>query len=214
MPRLESLDFRHSLKQGGDEVVEHIAACRRLRLLVMTEAGLTDGGIQRLKDLHLMEKLILSFNEHLGDDGIAVVRHMPLIKYLELRFTNVGDAGCAHIATLDKLWDLDLTNTQISDDGVAHLARLPNLRRLTLQGTGITDRSLELLRACKTLESLDVRPTLYFDAKRIIAVEGPQLSDVAVQAFENDRPDVIVFRTRERAGPIVPPPCYVSPRRN
>ena len=137
-PSLKSLDLRgYSGDHGG-----HV-----------TDTGLATiaHGFPELQQLDLSHCQVT-------DDGLALLRNLPL-ESLRLRgCKTVTDTGLATIAHgFPELQQLDLSHCQVTDDGLAVLRNLP-LKSLRLRGCQtVTDTSIATLAAgCPELTKLDV----------------------------------------------------------
>ncbi len=93
------------------------------------------------------------------DDGLAPLKEVSNLVWLNLRDTKITDAGLAHLADLKTLTQLHLEKTEITDAGLAHLANLENLEYLNLYGTKITDAGLDHLKGLTKLRKLYVWET-------------------------------------------------------
>jgi uncharacterized protein (TIGR02996 family) len=85
--------------------------------------------------------------------------HLPALKELHLRASDLGDEGCAEIVrsgTLKRLEVLDLRFGRVTDTGARALAECPDvrrLRRLSLEDNQLTDAGRSLLKGL----GIDVR---------------------------------------------------------
>ena len=80
-----------------------------------------------------LRKLDLSEVPGISDEGLANLRRMQELVWLNLWNTRVGNAGMEHIAKLSKLVYLNLDNTGVDDEGLKPLAALPKLETLIAQ---------------------------------------------------------------------------------
>lgn len=90
----------------------------------------------------------------IDDRTLACVARIPIVRRLDLRWTNVGDSGMQHVARLRELTELNLDGTDVSDLSGPILARFSRLRRLSIINTRITDAGLAHLRPLPDLEVL------------------------------------------------------------
>ena len=122
---LEGLTSLEALSLRGQwtvpaTVLESIRGHSPLRELDLGFTDVTDEGLEKLKDLAQLRRLVLT--------GTAI-----------------SDAGCAHLGKLTKLEELELCDTSISNDGLKGLRELQGLKRLNLDNTSIDDRGLAQL---------------------------------------------------------------------
>jgi internalin A len=75
---------------------------------------------------------------------------------LNLRSTPVNDAGLAYLKSLSDLSYLDLQSTQVTNAGLVHLKGLTNLQFLSLRDTEVSDSGLVHVRGLTDLKVLIV----------------------------------------------------------
>jgi internalin A len=125
---------------GGTRVtglgVTKLSALKKLRVLDLSGAAITEAGITALASLPNLQRLSL-WNVKALDDVMA-----------------------AKLASIQTLTSLDLSNTAIGDETVARLSRLPNLRRLYVNETRVTSGALAAFRKQHPSASVsaDTRP--------------------------------------------------------
>ena len=90
----------------------------------------------------------------LNDDGLAAVKEIENLIWLNLANTKISDAGLKHIGDIKSLTRLHLEKTQIGDDGLQHLKGLEKLEYLNLYGTQVSDAGLDHLKALPNLKKL------------------------------------------------------------
>lgn len=100
----------------------------------------------------------------LTDDGLAHVKQLQNVVWLNLKGTKITDAGLAQLAESKSLKQLHLEMTGIGDAGVAHLAGLENLEYLNLYGTKVTDAGLKSVAGLKNLKKVYIWQTPVTDA--------------------------------------------------
>ena len=83
---------------------------------------ITDGGLKDIAKLKNLTKLHL---EHTGltDQGIAQIKALPHLEYLNIIDTKIGDAGLKNIATLKGLRSIYVWQSAVTDSAVAQTAR-------------------------------------------------------------------------------------------
>jgi Leucine rich repeat/Leucine Rich repeat len=125
---------------GGTRVTDlgatKLSALKKLRVLDLSGAAITEAGITALASLPNLQRLSL-WNVKALDDAMAV-----------------------KLASIQTLTSLDLSNTAIGDETVARLSRLPNLRRLYVNETRVTPGALAAFRKQHPSASVsaDTRP--------------------------------------------------------
>ncbi|MEX2121211.1 MAG: hypothetical protein WD847_16580 [Pirellulales bacterium] len=88
------------------------------------------------------------------DEDLVLLRSLPRVRNLNLRFANVTDVGLSKIALLKRLEVLNVSQTHISDAGLLHIQALKELRSVDLCGTKVTDAGLQNLEALSKLEKV------------------------------------------------------------
>ena len=140
---LEVLDLRES--KLTDAGLAHVAALANLKWLNLDGVGVTDSGLENLKNLSSLEKLVLS-NTAVTDAGLIHLHGLANLESLDLDGTTVTDAGLAHLVSLSKLRALSLIDTAVTDGGLDHLAGLPGLESAALLGTEVTESGVASLK--------------------------------------------------------------------
>ena len=93
------------------------------------------------------------------DSGVAYLKDMKRLMYLNLSGTKITDAALCHLSHLDRLETLDFAQTNVSDAGLLNLAGLKRLRVLDLSSTNVTDESTKTLKQLKDLDALILQGT-------------------------------------------------------
>jgi hypothetical protein len=89
-------------------------------------------------------------NPDVNDATVALLKHLPNIRELDLSSTVVTDGGLEALAGLTKLERLWLRHTAITDEGFrAHIAPLPALRNVDVSDTTVSVETLAAWRAAK-----------------------------------------------------------------
>jgi WD40 repeat protein len=81
------------------------------------------------------------------------------LRVLDLRYSHVTDDGLRHLRGLTKLQELDLSHTRSTSVGLAHLKDLTDLRLLDLHGTAVDDAGLRQLAPAAHVRWVDVTGT-------------------------------------------------------
>lgn len=165
-----------------DVDIESIGTIKSLEILVLTRCKkITSVSMKFLLDTPHLKALILS-RTNIDDAGVKTIGAIKSLTALDLGgCEHITDQGVQSLAVLPNLEALDLRNTRITDMGTP-IGEIfyPNLHTLHLIGTSIVDTSLEKIGNIKKLHTLTID-------------ECPKITDVAVQKFKKDRPDIACF---------------------
>lgn len=143
-----------SRRDADTRILEPISRLTGLRILSLHMTGVTNRQMVLLTSLRSLQALELGREYSLGNTGLAVLRDLPALEYLDCD-TSATDSGMAHLGQLPNLRWLRLRMGKIRGSGLAHLANLPRLERLALWGTtGLTDRHIRYLEGLTRLKSL------------------------------------------------------------
>ena len=114
------------------------------------------GGTVRViaKDSKDKEAAFHLSGKDITDDGIAKLKEVSNLVWLNLRGTKVSDDGLKHLADIKTLTRLHLEKTRLTDAGLAHLGKLENLEYLNLYATKVTDAGIDHLLGLKKLKKL------------------------------------------------------------
>jgi hypothetical protein len=124
--------------------------------------GLTkidDQGMACLEDLPDVECLLLGFQPGITDAGLAHLRGLRNLRYLDLRQSSVTGTGCAQLASLENLRGIQLESSRLTPAGLVAIGRLQQLEELVLSNTPVTDDSLPALLPLKNLKILRLDKT-------------------------------------------------------
>ncbi len=120
------------IEATGDLDLTGLAACRNLRALRVSGAGVSDVSIAR--DFPALISLSLPGNRIERLDGIS---NLSSIEVLELASNQISDIS--PLAGIPNLYDVDLSRNQVSD--LSPLAGLTRMKELRLRGNAIVDLS-------------------------------------------------------------------------
>ena len=135
-------------------VLEPIRHLTGLRMLSLNNSGVTDKGMEHLKELRSLRALELSGELFIGNAGLAVLKDLPALEYLDLD-TGATDAGFKDLGQLASLRWLRIRTGRIWGPGLAELAHLPRLERLCIWGSSeIADQHIRYLEGLTQLQSL------------------------------------------------------------
>lgn len=98
-------------------------------------------------------------NTAVGKETCAALMHLPELRILKLKNTNVRDADGMLLAKLKKLEELTLEGTGIQDITVRDLTQCPQLTELNLGWTRVTNNSCASLASMQGLKELNLRGT-------------------------------------------------------
>ena len=115
---------------------------KQLRSLNLWHAkGFSGRGLARLRPMAHLRFLDLSHSS-VTDDGLIGLAALKQLDGLGLRGTNITGAGLAHLTALQKMTTLCLYASKVTDDGLVGIKEMIQLQRLDLYDTGITDGGL------------------------------------------------------------------------
>lgn len=141
-----------------DEHLALVADLTSLTKLAIVDGRITAAGVAHLVTLEQLEVLVLT-NDGLTGGGMtdASARSLaakPKLHRLNLGRTDLSDAGLAELAKLPRLEHLRLGSRRITDAGVAHLAKCNTLKHLHVLGdTPLSDAALPPLLELAELQS-------------------------------------------------------------
>ncbi len=169
------------LNAGGqmtDALIERVVELEHLtHLNVAHSSRLTDAGLRRLGRLPRLQHLDLS-KAGVTDRGLDVLRELPSLKSFVLNWdSNLSDAGVSNLAACHQLEQVDLMGSRIGDGAIGALTRKANLRLLTT-GMLVTDAGLPLLHqfpAFKTWSGVKAQYGLmnFRDDRNNLLLDGP-----------------------------------------
>ena len=110
-------------------VLQSIRHLTGLKILKLHGTGVTDKGLEYLKDLRSLRALELGGESSVGNRGPAVLKDLPNLEYLELD-TAATDAGFKYLGRLPHLRWLSLRTGRFWGPGLEELVHLPRLERL------------------------------------------------------------------------------------
>lgn len=81
-----------------------------------------------MTDLKLLK---LGYNERLGGPGLALLKHAPLLEYLDIGWCRLlEDAAIEPCKTMSALEHVNLSHTRVTDEALRNFRDLPALRSL------------------------------------------------------------------------------------
>jgi hypothetical protein len=138
---------------ADQRVLKPVRHLTGLKILRLHGTGVTDKGLEYLRELRSLRALEFERESSLGNQGLAVLKDLPNLEYLAL--DGATDAGFKYLGQLSHLRWLSLRTGRIWGPGLAELANLPRLERLCIHGTSpISDRHIQYLEGLTHLKSL------------------------------------------------------------
>jgi hypothetical protein len=135
-------------------VLEKILHLKGLSVLRLHGTGITDKGMEQLRSISSLQGLELSQEKSVKNQGLAVLKDLPELRYLDLD-SGLTDAGLRQIGAISSLQWLSIGTGKIWGPGLAELAHLPRLERLCLQGESqLSDRHIQYLEGLENIRSL------------------------------------------------------------
>jgi hypothetical protein len=144
--------------------IDALGACDRLRDLMMVSSVMTDPGLAKLADDHLLERLYC-WQPRITDAGVKHLARLRRLKKLELlRAPDLTDASLKHLAGLSDLEEINLAGARITGSGFVDLAGLRQLTALVVPNAALDDAGLANLGRLTQLRQLYVGGGAYTDA--------------------------------------------------
>lgn len=182
-----------------DAAMKHLRSMHRLQRLEMRDTGVTGSGLATIPEVPLrwvalagpappgFDRIVGRFpglrvlhvySDENGDkEARLLVRALPRLIYLELRYARLTDDALADLAELKDVSGLDLSNTRVTGTGLRHLARLSRLRELKLDYAPLRADSLKAIGRINRLRELSIGDTDVNDASiASLAGMNPHLS--------------------------------------
>lgn len=128
---------------------------------------LNDEGLAAVKEIENLIWLNLA-NTKITDAGLKHLSGMTSLTRLHLEKTQIGDAGLAHLKGLDKLEYLNLYGTHVSDAGLDHLKALPNLKKVYLWQSKVTEEGAASLEKVLAKTDINIGAELKAPARTLV----------------------------------------------
>ncbi|MBN2181815.1 MAG: hypothetical protein JW715_07855 [Sedimentisphaerales bacterium] len=173
------------IKSPSDECMPYVAHLRGLRILNLSEDGITSRGLKFLTTLNSLEQLYAPGG--LTNDGLSEIASLSSLKALYIGSHNLTNADLANLAKLPLLEELDLAGRgRVNDAGLIHLAKLPRLSYLMLGGENFTDNGIAHLKNCPSLRILNLGYLNQLTDEAVIHLsEIPQLERICFHSSPN-----------------------------
>ena len=145
---------------SSDDVMAHLEAFPRLRVLRVHKGQATDAAMKHVGNLTSLEELTMEDAE-VGDTGVACLKGLRNLKNIDISNSRMTDAGLGCLSRLPKVEELGLQGHRFTDAGLSSLSGRTNLKGLYLGlgGAGITDAGMSHLKGLANLETLDLQKT-------------------------------------------------------
>jgi len=138
---------------------------------------LTDKGMEHLRGLHHLSKLILS-DVQVKNSGLGQLRGMTRLTSLTIRRGLLDDLKA--LPRLTEVRVLNLATNLLTDDAISPITNLPGLQDLDLSQNFVTNSCLETLARLPRLTMVNIRDT--------------RISHEAVKEFQKSHPQVMIKR--------------------
>ena len=143
---------------ADDDSVAVLVNLPELRCVSLVGAGVTQGGLARLKELPNLVSLDLE-NSSATSAGWEPLERLTQLEELTLSGDNVTDSTLSYVEGLRHLTLLHVNWSQITDAGLEHLGCLTRLKSLWLDSDKLTDAGLRHLTTLTQLQDLDLSRT-------------------------------------------------------
>ena len=132
--------------QLSDAVMDRLAALDHITHLDASNSkALTDAGVRRLSAFRHLQHLNIS-NAGITDAGLDVLRDLPALRSFELHWdSHLSDAGLANLTFCDELEEVNLIGSHAGDGVINAITAKRKLRRVTT-GRLLTDAALPLFQ--------------------------------------------------------------------
>lgn len=159
--RTLNLDLCQGLDRRG---LQHLAHMDGLRQLGLGSSNLSSSGLEVVGGMVGLQALDLRAfrltDQGIDDHGLARLRGLERLERLDLWGNRrITDEGARALGSLRGLTWLNLDGSTITDAGLAHLHSQTNLRFLNLGVSEVTDQALDRLRRALTFEDAEILHT-------------------------------------------------------
>jgi hypothetical protein len=179
----------------------------RIEGLYLCDTGVTDDGLQSLKEFPHLKQLQLTSNRGLfgqpktpsliTDAGMPFLK-LPNLAALNLSGLPITDQGLRSLAGLSELNALYLSRTNVQGKGLGQLRSLPNLVILYLDQTAITDQELSQLSGALSLQFLSLSGNTLTSAGLKNLMTLPGLTQLEIQRCGFLDEDVAMLKAKNR----------------
>ena len=140
-----------------------------------------DEDLAMLAHFPYLNKLDVSYTEHISNDGMKHVAQVPRLRELIIAGTQIGDDGIKHLAKMDGLVHVCMDQTKVTDKVVQHIKNWPDVRQLHFIGTNFTDAGLKQLLLIKNLRLKELYlggTKVSKDGKQAVRIRWPRIREV------------------------------------
>jgi hypothetical protein len=156
----------------GDEEMLYFKGLPDLQTISIHNAGMTDAGLESLKDLAELRILNISIGMNQLDDyqlsitdaGLKHLRGLRQLINLNLTTGEITGDGLENFAEMTQLEYLYICVPHRADAGLAHLKGLKNLQKLWFTGSDLTDAGLASLKELTGLREINLAYSPITDA--------------------------------------------------
>ena len=143
----------------SNETVALIACLTKLRVLDLSDTGVTNGCLTHLRPFADLWYLNLAGAKISEIEPVADLPFVSTIERLDLSRTSIGNDAGPVLSRFANLNYLRLAACNIDDDLLKAIRVLPNLEHLEIQGTNVSGDGLAYLTPMKQLRYLDLTDT-------------------------------------------------------
>ncbi|MBN2723379.1 MAG: hypothetical protein JXR95_04845 [Deltaproteobacteria bacterium] len=184
MKKLSSLSVAYT-SEFNDKAAENIKNLK-LRNLDIEGTGVTEFGMDELKNIRTLEKLNISFLA-LSPEILGYLRKLPRLVSLTMRNSNLTTKSLKRIGKLETLKELDLSGSKIDDSVTVELGKLKNLQVLRLDETTISDTGFKHIVSLHKLKSLSLmKSSVSGTALEKISIKGLKFLSIGGTSLRDD----------------------------
>ena len=172
--------------------VDHPKRLKRIQILYNYD--ITDEDFQFVAEFSNLEELYLKECPGITDRGMTVLEHLPRLKLLGLRSTNVTEASVPLIAKLENLETLWLSTPSDNwsrlpiafTDRTLELLKDSNIKKLWITSpTSITDEGLRHITSMRKLEDISLRSEFVFTDTSLEILKDSNLKYLCIESPTN-----------------------------
>jgi len=167
-----------------ETIMPHLSCLTGLKELHLYMNNITHKGLQHIKGLKSLKKLVLAVEKQFGDAALAELSELRSLEVLAFSGSRT-DSSLRHLTKLTSLRELRLDVSEIRGPGLAHLEKLPSLKYLIISGKNFGDGGLAYITNLKSLRRLKLwgSELQITDAGLSQLVALPNLTNLHVYSF-------------------------------